>query len=280
MSAGLNIDLHTHSSCSDGSLKPAELVARAAAAHIDVLALTDHDTTAGLDDARRCAAEAGIEFVAGVEISASWRAQSVHVLGLWLDPDSPQLRSALLRQAEQRAQRMRKICGRLTTMQLPGDQLLADVEAQPGVPTRTHLAQALVTRGIVRCRQDAFRKFLGRGRAAHVAAEWPAIEVVVGWIMAAGGVASLAHPARYGLSGGACRRLLTDFAAAGGGAIEVVSGGNASNHIETSAQLAVKFGFSGSVGSDFHDPQLIWNPLGRLAKLPDRVTPVWRDRRQ
>jgi predicted metal-dependent phosphoesterase TrpH len=280
MNQGINIDLHTHSNCSDGSLRPAELVTRAAAAHVEVLALTDHDTTAGLGEARRCAAESGIEFVAGVEISASWRAQSIHVLGLWIDPDSPGLRSALLGQAEQRVLRMRKICARLTRLNLPGDRLLADVEALPGVPTRTHLAQALVTSGVVRCRQDAFRKFLGRGRAAHVAAEWPSIAVVVGWITAAGGIASLAHPARYGLSGGARRGLLTDFAAAGGRAIEVVSGSGAADHIDACAQLAVEFGFEGSVGSDFHDPQLVWNPLGRLAKLPDCVTPVWRSRPQ
>jgi predicted metal-dependent phosphoesterase TrpH len=96
--------------------------------------------------------------------------------------------------------------------------------------------------------------------------------------VAAGGIATLAHPARYKLSASGRRQLLTEFAAAGGTAIEVVSGGNAAHNIESCARWAVTFGLAGSIGSDFHDPQLSWNPLGRLAKLPDGVTPVWRDR--
>ncbi|MEA3159482.1 MAG: 3,5-nucleoside bisphosphate phosphatase, partial [Gammaproteobacteria bacterium] len=106
--------------------------------------------------------------------------------------------------------------------------------------------------------------------------EWPPLDVVVGWIRAAGGVASLAHPARYSLSSGARRQMLADFVAAGGGALEVVSGGNGAQHTDAMAVLAVKYGLMGSVGSDFHNPQLTWNPLGRSLKLPDCVTPVWR----
>jgi predicted metal-dependent phosphoesterase TrpH len=118
---------------------------------------------------------------------------------------------------------------------------------------------------------------LGKGKAAHLAAEWPALTDVVCWIRESGGVASLAHPARYSLSAGARRQLLTDFRAAGGGALEVVTGANGAHHVEASAMLAVKFGLTGSIGSDFHNPQQIWNPLGRLAKLPDCVIPVWRE---
>ncbi|HEY5264598.1 MAG TPA: PHP domain-containing protein [Steroidobacteraceae bacterium] len=276
MSGALNIDLHTHSNCSDGSLTPAELVARAAAAGVHVLALTDHDTIAGLDAAQRSAAEHGLRLVPGVEISASWRAQAIHVLGLWIDPACPALRSRLHEQAERRRVRMRKICGRLEKLGLPGAELLAVVEAQPGVPTRAHLADAMVAGGHVARTDDAFRKYLKKGQAAHFAAEWPALDVVVGWIGAAGGVASLAHPARYSLSAGARRQLLSDFVAAGGGALEVVSGGNGAQHTESSAILAVKYGLKGSVGSDFHHPQHSWNPLGRPLTLPDCVTPVWR----
>jgi predicted metal-dependent phosphoesterase TrpH len=278
VSETLNIDLHTHSCRSDGALYPAELVRRAAAAGVQALALTDHDTTAGLDEARRSAGEVGIQLIPGVEISACWRAQSVHVLGLWVDPDAAPLRSALAGQAAQRRARMRNICGQLTRMGLPGLQLLAAVEAHPGLPTRTHLAAAMVAGGHVGRIEDAFRKYLGRGKAAHLAADWPEMAAVVGWILAAGGIASLAHPARYALSAGARRQLLADFAAAGGTALEVVTGGNAAHQIDTCALLAAKFGFSGSIGSDFHNPQLTWNPLGRLAKLPAGVTPVWRGR--
>ncbi len=276
MSPSLSIDLHTHSNRSDGSLAPTELVQRAAAAGIRVLALTDHDTVAGLDDARRGAEQAGIRLVPGVEISAAWRAQAIHVLGLWIDPASSRLRERLAAQAERRQVRMRNICARLSQLGLPGANLLSAVEAQPGLPTRAHLAEALRAGGHVSRTDDAFRKYLGKGKAAHLAAEWPPLAEVVAWIVECGGVASLAHPARYAMSAGARRQLLTEFTAAGGTALEVVTGGNGAQHVEASAMLAVKFGLTGSIGSDFHDPQQIWNPLGRLAKLPDCVVPVWR----
>ncbi len=273
----MNIDLHSHSNCSDGSLRPAQLVARAAAAGIDVLALTDHDTVAGLEEAQHGAAILGLRLVPGTEISASWRAQSIHVLGLWIDPAHAGLRCALAAQDERRRARMRKMCARLGKLGLPGAALLAAVELCPGVPTRAHLARALVAGGHVARSEEAFKKYLGSGKSANVAAEWPALDVAVGWIRAAGGVAVLAHPARYSLSAGARRRLLADFAAAGGAALEVVSGANGAEHAPPIAVLAVKYGFMGSVGSDFHDPQLTWNPLGRSLKLPDCVTPVWRN---
>jgi 3',5'-nucleoside bisphosphate phosphatase len=272
----LVIDLHTHSNCSDGTLTPADLVRRAAAAGVDVLALTDHDTIAGLVEAQRAAAQAGIRIVPGVELSASWRAQAIHVLGLWIDPASAALRERLGSQAERRSVRMRKICARLAALGLPGDALLAAVESQPGLPTRAHLAEAMVAGGHVARADDAFRKYLGKGKAAHFAAEWPPLAEIVGWIRDAGGTACLAHPARYALSAGARRQLLTDFAAAGGSAIEIVTGGNGAQHIEASTMLAVKYGLTGSAGSDFHNPQHTWNPLGRSLKLPDCVVPVWR----
>jgi 3',5'-nucleoside bisphosphate phosphatase len=273
----VNIDLHSHSNCSDGTLRPAELVARAAAAGVDVLALTDHDTVGGLEEAQHSAAIHGLQLVPGAEISASWRAQSIHVLGLWIDPAGAELRGALAAQGERRRARMRKMCARLGKLGLPAAELLAAVELCPGVPTRTHLASALVAGGHVARADEAFKKYLGSGKSANVAAEWPALEIVVGWIRAAGGVAVLAHPARYSLSAGARRRLLADFAAAGGAALEVVSGGNGAEHVDALTVLAVKYGFMGSVGSDFHDPQLTWNPLGRSLKLPDCVIPVWRN---
>jgi predicted metal-dependent phosphoesterase TrpH len=251
-------------------------VDRAAAAGVDVLALTDHDTVAGLSAAQRQAERYGLELVPGVEISASWRAQSIHILGLWIDPSSAPLEAQLRGQAELRRARMSRICGRLTKLGLPGDELRAEVAAHPGLPTRAHLAQALVAGGHVPRAEDAFRKYLGKGKPAHVAAAWPPLGEIVGWIRAAGGIASLAHPMRYALSTGARRQLLADFAAAGGGALEVVTGGNGAQAADTAGMLAVKFALSGSLGSDFHDPRQIWNPLGRSLKLPDCVVPVWR----
>ncbi len=276
MNASLKIDLHTHSNCSDGALSPAELVARAAAAGVRVLALTDHDSTDGLENARRAADEASIHFVPGVEISSSWRAQAIHVIGLWLDPCDAALRSLLRSQAELRRTRMRSICLRLSRARLPGDVLLAAVEAQGGVPTRTHLANTMVASGLVARTDEAFSKYLAKGRAGHVAIEWPALQETIGAILSAGGTAVLAHPGRYPLSGGARRRLLDEFTAAGGTALEVMSGGNGAQHVEACTVLALKYGLAGSVGSDFHSPQFAWNPLGRSLKLPDCITPVWR----
>jgi predicted metal-dependent phosphoesterase TrpH len=272
------IDLHTHSHCSDGSLAPGDLVERAAASGVRTLALTDHDTLAGLAEARTTAVRLGIRLVPGVEISASWRHQSIHVLGLWIDPACARLGAALDAQAERRRVRMRGMCAALSKLRLPGDELLAAVEAHPGIPTRSHLAAALMQQGHVRRTQDAFRKYLGRGRPAHIAADWPALEEVVGWVREAGGDACLAHPARYLLSSGGRKRLASDFAAVGGAALEVVSGGSGAQNAAACAALALAFGLRGSVGSDFHGPQVAWNPLGRLAKLPPGIDPVWRDR--
>ncbi len=277
MSDGLNIDLHTHSSCSDGTLAPGELVSQAAAAGVEVLALTDHDTMAGIEEAQQYAGRQGLCLVPGVEISATWRAQSIHVLGLWIDPASASLRAELCAQGERRRSRMRKICARLAKLGLPASELLAAVDAHPGLPTRAHLANAMVAGGHVSRTEEAFRKYLGAGKAGYFAPEWPALDAVVGWIRAAGGVAALAHPARYSLSGAARRQLLVEFKVAGGAALEVVTGANGAQHAEGIAMLAVKYGFMGSVGSDFHNPQLVWNPLGRSLKLPDCVTPVWRN---
>jgi len=278
MSDETGIDLHTHSHCSDGSLAPGALVERAAAAGVRMLALTDHDTLTGLAEAHTTAARVGIRLVPGVEISASWRHQSIHVLGLWIDPASAALAAALDAQAERRRVRMRAMCAALSKLRLPGDELLAAVEAYPGIPTRSHLAAALMQQGHVRRIQDAFRKYLGRGKPAHIAADWPALEEVVRWVRDAGGDACLAHPARYLLSSGGRKRLAADFAAGGGTALEVVSGGNGAQNAAACAALALAFGLRGSVGSDFHAPQPAWNPLGRLAKLPPGIDPVWRDR--
>ncbi len=276
MNSPLNIDLHTHSNFSDGALTPAELVAHAAAAGVHVLALTDHDSVEGVEAARTAARGSSLSLVPGVEISCSWRAQAIHVLGLWIDPSSAALCAMLRSQAELRRARMRGICARLEKIRLPGAALLAAVDAQPGIPTRSHLAVAMVAGGHVARIDEAFRRYLNKGKPGHVAIEWPALPDVIGAILSAGGVAVLAHPGRYPLSGGARRRLLADFAAAGGSALEIMSGGNGAQHVEASTVLALKYGLAGSVGSDFHSPEFAWNPLGRSRKLPDCITPVWR----
>jgi 3',5'-nucleoside bisphosphate phosphatase len=269
------IDLHTHSTCSDGVLDPEELVARAAAAGVRILALTDHDSVAGLAAAATAARQYGVRLITGVELSATWRHQVIHVLGFDFDPSNAILRDALAAQADRRRARMAKICARLSQCGLPGEELLAAVSAERGLPSRSHLARHMVALGLARSIDDAFGKYLRRGKTAALAADWPPLAEVIGWTRTAGGFASLAHPARYALSAGARRQLVADFATAGGAALEVVTGGNAPQHIETCADLALRHELAGSAGSDFHDPKFAWNPLGRLAKLPDRVRPLW-----
>jgi len=269
------IDLHTHSHCSDGALSPAQLVERAAAAGVRMLALTDHDTTEGLAAARAAAAPLGLRLVDGVEISACWRSQTVHVLGLWIDPSAPALQQALSRQATLRRERLAEMCARLTQLRLPGAELHAELRALPGIATRMHLARAMARAGLVKHAADAFHRYLGQGKPAYRRTQWPDMDAVIGWVRAAGGHAVLAHPMRYRLSAGARRRLIADFTTQGGGALEVISGSNPGQTPETAAELARQFGLRGSVGSDFHDPNLPWNPLGRLAKLPARIEPLW-----
>ncbi len=269
------VDLHLHSRHSDGVLAPAEVVDLAAAGHVTLLALTDHDTVAGLDETLRRGAERGIRCITGVELSASWRGQTIHVLGFDFDPGAQPLQERLSQVQDLRRVRLREIARRLERKRIAAAELVARIESAYGVVTRTHLARELVACGAARSMAEVFKRLLGRGTPGHVPSNFPSLESAVQCLRAAKGLAVLAHPLRYTLSAGARRQMLQEFSAAGGTGMEVVCG-NARAHIEGLAQLAQRFGLAGSVGSDFHDPQLPWNPPGRLAKLPASVHPVWR----
>jgi predicted metal-dependent phosphoesterase TrpH len=271
------VDLHLHSTASDGMLEPAALVAYVAARGVRLMALTDHDTVAGVDAAAAAAEAAGIAFVAGVEISASWRGRSIHVLGLAIDPRARELESALSSQQARREARAEEIAARLDAAGAPGAAALRSVRARASLPTRTHFARALVELGAAADAGAVFDRWLGRGRPGHVGGEWPALAEVTGWIVAAGGKAVIAHPMRYALSAGARREMCAEFAAAGGRGVEVVTGGGSPRDREQAVSLAVRCRLEGSVGSDFHDPAVPWNPPGRLAKLPSSIRPIWSD---
>lgn len=275
MTAG--VDLHLHSTASDGRLAPAELVAYAAARGVRALSLTDHDTTDGIAAAGAAARAAGVGFVAGIELSCEWRGRGVHVLGLAIDPDAPALRAGLGQLRDLRADRAERIAAKLEAARAPGRAALAAVMADTALPTRTHFARALVALGAARDPADAFERLLRRGRPGHVAAAWPALEAVTGWIVAAGGAAVLAHPLRYTLANGARRELAAAFRGAGGSGVEVATGGASAAQLAESVALAVRSGLAGSAGSDFHDPAFAWNPPGRLAKLPGHLRPVWAE---
>jgi len=268
------IDLHTHSTCSDGTLSPVELVRLAADRQVQLLALTDHDTLAGCASAAQACAEHRIEFIHASELTALWRGREIHVVGLRLDPDAPALVGHLAGVRAQRVARLRAIGARLEHCGLDGEGLVTAVLALPGTPTRMHLARLLVERGHAADPDDAFKRWLGQGKRAAVAAEWPGIEAAIAAIDAAGGLAVLAHPHRYKLSAGALRELCGQFREAGGSGIEVSLPGMAPAEASRAASLARRYGLAGSCGSDFHVPGLPWRPLGRFAKLPEGVAPV------
>jgi hypothetical protein len=267
------IDLHTHSRCSDGTLAPTALVELAAARGVGILALTDHDTVAGCDEARVACPGHGIRFVAGVELSCQWRELTVHVVGLGVDTRQPDLAAHCERLAQLRRRRIQDIAGHLSDAGLPGERLAAAALDTPS-PTRTHLARALCAQGFAASIPQAFERYLKRGRAGHASAPWPELAEVVERIVHAGGVAVLAHPHRYELSGGGLRELAAQFRAAGGSGIEVSLAGMGAASAERAAALAQRFSLAGSIGSDFHEPGLPWRPLGRFAKLPDAITPI------
>ncbi len=267
------IDLHTHSHCSDGTLAPAALVELAAARNVAVLALTDHDTVAGCDAAHTACRTHGIRFIPGVELSCQWRELTVHVVGLGVDARQPDLAAHCERLAQLRRGRIQDIARQLSDAGLPGERLAAAALETPS-PTRTHLARALCAQGFAASIPQAFERYLKRGRAGHAGTPWPELTEVVERIVRAGGVAVLAHPHRYELSGSGLRELAGQFRSTGGSGIEVSLAGMGAASAERTAALARRFSLAGSIGSDFHEPGLPWRPLGRFAKLPDAITPI------
>lgn len=269
------VDLHLHSDRSDGRLAPPELVSLVAARGVETFALTDHDTLAGLDEAGVEARRTGLRLIPGVEISVTWCARELHVLGLGVDPHCATLRDGLARQSGTRAERARRIGERLERAGVPGITEAACRLARNRHVSRSHFARALVHGGHARDMAAAFRRYLARGRPGHVRPEWVPLEVAVGWICTAGGVAVLAHPHRYGFTGRWMRRALEAFREAGGEAMEVACGGGGAGALSANAEHARRHGLEGSVGSDFHDPANPWIRPGRVAPLPAGIRPVW-----
>ncbi len=269
-------DLHTHSSASDGRLSPGALVEQAQAAGVELLALTDHDTTAGLTAARRAAAAAGIDFVNGVEISVSWEGKTLHIVALGIDPDHPVLREGLAGLQRRREERARSIAQRLEKQGVNDALQRARALAGDGQVTRTHFARLLVDDAQVPDLKQAFRRHLAAGKPAYVSTQWAGLDEAIGWIHAAGGLAVLAHPLRYKLSGAWRQRMLGAFKAAGGDALEVSCGASQqAQDLALCTRDALNHGLLASIGSDFHGPEQRWLKLGRLAPLSSQLTPVW-----
>jgi hypothetical protein len=273
----LNIDLHCHSNVSDGLLPPADVVARAAANGVHVLALTDHDDVGGIAAARVAAQAAGLTLIAGVEISVSWGGQTVHVVGLRVDPDHPELAAGLAEIRRGRIERARRM----------GEDLAASAgiggayegahgyAANKQMVGRTHFARWLVDQGHAPDLRSAFRRFLTRGNPGYVEHEWTSLENAVHWIRASGGMAVIAHPGRYAFDNRQLHLLLDAFRTLGGEGIEVITGSHHPSEYGKWADLARAFGLKASRGADFHAPGEGVD-IGRLPALPHYCRPVWQ----
>jgi len=268
-------DLHSHTYHSDGTLSPADLVMRARANGVDVLAVTDHDVTDGIDEAQAAAQTVGVVLVPGVEISVTWGAQTVHILGLRIDPTHAPLQAGLAELRKFRAWRAEEIGRRLAHKGIADAYEGARVRARGSLISRTHFAKFLVDAGHARDVRQVFRKYLVGGKPGHVPGQWAALPEAVSWIRAAGGQAVIAHPARYKLSAPRLQRLLTEFKESGGEAIEVVSGSHSRDDYLRFATLAAHYDLLASSGSDYHGPEAPWIELGRLPSLPQSCRPVW-----
>jgi predicted metal-dependent phosphoesterase TrpH len=275
-------DLHTHSTASDGTLSPAALVRRAAAAGVPALALTDHDTLDGLAEAEEAAAALEMVLVPGVEISVTWNAQTVHVLGLGLDRANPELRQGLAGLMDFRDWRAQEIGRRLARSGIEGAYAGAQALSNGRLIGRTHFARFLVGRRLVADERECFKRYLVRGKPGHVPGAWASLDSAVGWIRAAGGQAVLAHPARYRLTRTRFLRLIGELKELGGVGLEVVSGSHSRDEAFNYARHAREQRLLASAGSDFHAPQSAvsghpWMDLGRLPALPPGCTPIWHD---
>ena len=273
------IDLHAHSTRSDGRLTPGALVARAAEAGVTTFALTDHDTIDGLDEARTAANTHDITFIDGVEVSVTWQRRTLHVVGLAFDRGNAALTEGLATLQQVRRDRAKRIAAKIEKLGVADAWSRAQALAAAGQITRPHFARLLIEDGVCRNNNQAFKKHLRPGRDAHVTVEWASLDDAVAWIQGAGGIAVLAHPFGYGFSAAWRRRALAAFAQAGGDALEICTGTTDRQQEITAARDAAQHGLAGSAGSDFHAPEQFWLGLGRLRALPGGLPAVWHDPR-
>ncbi len=272
----MKIDLHCHSTCSDGLLSPSAVVERALQRGVEVLALTDHDEIAGLEEARAAAAHWGLRLVNGVEISVLWEEVTLHILGLGIDAGHAPLVAGLASIRTGREQRAQRIAQSLEQAGIADSLAGARRFAKnPQLVSRSHFARHLVSAGHARDVSAVFRNFLTPGKPGYVPHQWCALEEAVRWITGSGGVAVIAHPGRYPLSELQRERLLEQFRVLGGTGLEVVTGSHAPDEYVTWARYARQFGMLASAGSDFHGPGEGYRDLGDVPALPAGCLPVW-----
>jgi predicted metal-dependent phosphoesterase TrpH len=268
-------DLHCHTHCSDGALSPEDLILRAAEKDVSVLSITDHDTIAGWQMAESHALKSGIKLIPGIEFSSQWSKGQVHIVGLNISTESTELLSAIEQQSASREQRSLQIAAKLSKLGIEGALEGARAQAGNAQLTRPHFAHFLVEKGYAKDINAAFKKYLGQGKPADVKYQWPSMQQVIGWIKSAGGIAVLAHPARYDLTRTRMCKLVEEFVEAGGQAMEVISGFQTSEVTKDLSRIANQYDLYASCGSDFHYPNQHWHELGAFGALPDNVRPVW-----
>lgn len=272
----LNADLHCHSVVSDGTLTPEALATRARTNGVELWALTDHDEIGGQHRALAAAQAQGMAYLTGVEISVTFAGTTVHIVGLGFDPDDAQLAQGLMATRGGRGERAREMADQLAHAGIRGayEGALKFV-GNPALISRTHFARFLVETGVCRDTPEVFRRFLTEGKPGYVPHRWAALGDAVRWITQAGGMAVIAHPARYKFSANEEYALFSEFKQHGGQGVEVVTGSHTAAEYVTYANMAQEFGLAASRGSDFHSPDESHTDLGTLPLLPGKLTPVW-----
>jgi predicted metal-dependent phosphoesterase TrpH len=282
----LNADLHSHSVASDGMLSPEELAIRAAARGVQVWALTDHDEVAALNEASSAARDRGLHFVPGVEISVSFAAHTVHILGLNIDAGSAPLHAGLASIRASRTGRAMRMADELARAALPAlqgqtaDHIFLATRSLAGnrdLIARTHFARYLVSQGVCAQTHEVFTRFMVPGKPGYVPHQWARLSDAVQWIIGAGGQAVVAHPNRYRFTETERWAFYGAFKDLGGSAIEVVTASSSSDQVRHLIAVTREYGFLASRGSDFHSPTESRLDLGELPLLPDSVVPIWHD---
>ena len=276
MTAILNADLHCHSVVSDGTLTPELLAERAAKNGVELWSLTDHDEIGGQHRAAAAAKAQGLKYLTGTEISVTFIGTTVHIVGLGFNPDDARMQAGLAKTRGGRRERAQEISDGLAKVGIKGayEGALKHV-GNPDLISRTHFGRYLVETGVCKDTNEVFRKYLTEGKPGYVEHKWANLKEAVTWIKEGGGVAVIAHPARYKFTANEEYALFSEFKQHGGQAVEVVTGSHTVAEYDTYAKTALEFGLAASRGSDFHDPAESHTDLGTLPYLPGNLTPVW-----
>lgn len=272
------IDLHSHSLISDGVLTPEQVALRAHANGVRMWSLTDHDELAGLPEARQAAESQGMRFIDGVEVSVTWCRRTVHIVGLNINPSNLPLRDGLAWIRQGRTERAKLMGKQFEALGMPGAYEGAlKYASNPYLLSRTHFARYLVSQGYCDTIQGVFDRWLADDKPGNVPMQWSTLEQAVTWIVGAGGKAVIAHPGRYKYSAMQFDALYDEFIQLGGVGIEVNTGSHTPDQYVEYAQVARRYGFQASCGSDFHGVSESRLDLGSLPPLPADLVPVWRD---